>query len=137
MIHDYCASHGHTTTSLTCYTHLKCFHGHPPACLDWTEICNGKVHCLEGHYDEGYCWQLELVGNVHLTLDRNSETFYEYIVVQLVFGYDDRICRDLFITSSCILMHQNILKESMFSVKQYSVSDKCWMVCKCNFAITT
>jgi hypothetical protein len=39
--------------------HLKCNRGPFPSCLDWTEICDGKVDCLDGEYDEEHCWQLE------------------------------------------------------------------------------
>ncbi|CAF4819330.1 unnamed protein product, partial [Rotaria sp. Silwood2] len=34
--------------------------GPAPACLDWTEICDGKVDCLDGGLDEQNCWQLEV-----------------------------------------------------------------------------
>ncbi|CAF1478454.1 unnamed protein product [Adineta steineri] len=42
-------------TDLTCYIHLQCNRGHPSACLDWTEICNGQIDCLDGGLDEEYC----------------------------------------------------------------------------------
>ncbi|CAF3856481.1 unnamed protein product, partial [Rotaria sp. Silwood1] len=50
---------------LPCYTHLQCDrtgdHGQTPgACLDWREICDGEVHCLDGGRDEEQCWQLEI-----------------------------------------------------------------------------
>ncbi len=32
----------------SCYIHLKCNLGPPPACLDWREICDGKVDCMDG-----------------------------------------------------------------------------------------
>ncbi|CAF1503122.1 unnamed protein product [Adineta ricciae] len=47
-------------SDITCYTHLKCNRGLLSACLDWSEICDGVVNCLDGNFDEEHCWQLEL-----------------------------------------------------------------------------
>lgn len=44
----------------TCYTLLSCKRGASPACLDWREICNGRVDCLDGNQDEQNCFELEL-----------------------------------------------------------------------------
>ena len=45
-------------TTLTCYTHFECNRGSKSICLDWTEICDGVVHCQHG-VDEEHCWQLQ------------------------------------------------------------------------------
>ncbi|CAF2391521.1 unnamed protein product [Rotaria sp. Silwood2] len=58
IIHDFYL-HGYEPTTLTCYVHLQCDRGPAPACLDWSEICDGKVDCLDGGRDEEHCWQLE------------------------------------------------------------------------------
>jgi len=29
-------------------------------CLDWTDICDGKIDCMNGGVDEKHCWQLEM-----------------------------------------------------------------------------
>ncbi|UJR24260.1 hypothetical protein I4U23_027227 [Adineta vaga] len=47
-------------TNLSCYTHLKCMRGQDPLCLDWREICDGKIDCLNDGIDEDDCWQLEI-----------------------------------------------------------------------------
>jgi hypothetical protein len=46
-------------TNLTCYIHLDCNRGQPPFCLDWREICDGKIDCLGDGVDEMNCSQLE------------------------------------------------------------------------------
>ena len=44
---------------MTCYTHLRCNRGMPPACLDWREICDGKVDCAnDDENDESFCEEL-------------------------------------------------------------------------------
>ena len=45
---------------MTCYTHLQCNRGSGSACLDWTEICDGQIQCVDGGHDEEHCWQLEI-----------------------------------------------------------------------------
>ncbi len=34
--------------------------GSLPSCLDWSEICDGKIDCADGDFDEKYCWKLEI-----------------------------------------------------------------------------
>lgn len=33
-------------TNLTCYIHIKCNRGLLPMCLDWREVCDGRIDCL-------------------------------------------------------------------------------------------
>ncbi|CAF0975520.1 unnamed protein product [Adineta steineri] len=46
--------------TLTCYMHMKCDLHSFLTCLDWREICDGKVNCLDGGEDEKYCVELEM-----------------------------------------------------------------------------
>ena len=47
--------------STTCYTHLSCKYGGSEfACLDWREVCDGKVDCADGGNDEKHCLELEM-----------------------------------------------------------------------------
>ena len=45
---------------LICSIHLPCSRGSFLICLDWREICNGRVDCEETGIDEMNCFQLEL-----------------------------------------------------------------------------
>ncbi|CAF3940064.1 unnamed protein product, partial [Adineta steineri] len=47
-------------TTLTCYIHMKCDNHSFLTCLDWREICDGKVNCLDNGEDEKYCVELEM-----------------------------------------------------------------------------
>lgn len=46
--------------AITCYTHITCDRGPAPMCLDWREICDNKIDCINGGQDEEYCFVLEL-----------------------------------------------------------------------------
>ncbi|CAF3330624.1 unnamed protein product [Rotaria socialis] len=47
-------------TNLTCYIHLECNRGGSPLCLDWREICDGRIDCLNDAADEKNCFELEI-----------------------------------------------------------------------------
>jgi hypothetical protein len=47
-------------TNLTCYMHLQCNRGPAPICLDWREICDGRIDCLGDGIDERQCIDLEI-----------------------------------------------------------------------------
>ncbi len=42
----------------TCYVHLPCDRGPAPSCLDYREVCDGKIDCKDGQ-DEEFCFELE------------------------------------------------------------------------------
>ncbi|CAF4304670.1 unnamed protein product, partial [Adineta steineri] len=44
----------------TCYILLECDRGGSSMCLDWREICNGRIDCLNGGIDEIQCFNLEI-----------------------------------------------------------------------------
>ena len=50
---------GYRMENLTCYTYLKCDRGSSLSCLDWTEICDGYVDCVNDAVDETPCWILQ------------------------------------------------------------------------------
>jgi hypothetical protein len=44
----------------TCYPFVNgCYRGPSPSCLDWREVCDGKMDCLNGE-DEKFCFELEI-----------------------------------------------------------------------------
>ncbi|CAF0832608.1 unnamed protein product [Adineta ricciae] len=46
-----------------CYSYMYgCYRGPDPMCLDWREICDGKIDCIGDHFgiDEEYCYELEI-----------------------------------------------------------------------------
>lgn len=47
-------------TNLTCYMYLHCNRGPAPICLDWREICDGRIDCLGDGIDEKNCFNLEI-----------------------------------------------------------------------------
>ena len=53
-------SNGMTMHSLTCYIHLECDRGEGNLCLDWREICDGYVDCLNDGIDELNCIEMEM-----------------------------------------------------------------------------
>ncbi len=59
-IHDFYRFHKSTSTNLTCYAHLQCNYALFLTCLDWSDICDGKIDCLDDASDEEHCWQLEI-----------------------------------------------------------------------------
>ncbi|CAF0737960.1 unnamed protein product [Adineta steineri] len=44
----------------TCYILLECNRGGSYLCLDWREICDGRIDCLNDGVDEASCFQLEI-----------------------------------------------------------------------------
>ena len=51
----------HLQNPTSCYIELTCDYLYPfPLCLDWREVCDGTVHCLNGAQDEKHCFELEL-----------------------------------------------------------------------------
>ena len=44
----------------TCYILIECDRGGPLMCLDWREVCDGRIDCLNGGVDEMQCSDLEI-----------------------------------------------------------------------------
>ena len=59
IIYDF-YSRAYNPTTMTCYQHLQCSRGPSSSCLDWTEICDEHIDCLNDGADEEHCWQLTI-----------------------------------------------------------------------------
>ncbi|CAF1457168.1 unnamed protein product [Adineta ricciae] len=140
----------------TCFTHLKCNRSPLPICLDWSEICDGVVNCLDGNLDEEHCWQLELnqceqneyqctMGQCipiefvddhlrsHDCLDGSDEAHDRFTVhngflskAETYVRLDDLRCAATFLTSSCDYYRTWELIDAMFSIQDSSIPKKCW-----------
>lgn len=49
----------YSISNLTCYMHLTCDRGGSELCLDWREVCDGRIDCFNGA-DEVQCFDLEV-----------------------------------------------------------------------------
>lgn len=135
--------------TMTCYKHLECDHGSSSACLDWRDICNGQIDCLNDGIDEKDCWKLEIKQckeNEHRCLNgqcmpiqisktglfrstclnksaMTTPTFGFSVDCQATYnlfrGCDDIICSLNSLTSSC---HRN--RESQLLIAMYSNEDE-------------
>ena len=146
---------------MTCYKHLECNHGGSTTCLDWRNICNGQIDCLNDAIDEKDCWQLKVKQcneNERLCLNGQcmkiltSETvFFRIICIgisdfryqectglgcpikySLFNEYDDQGCSRNFLTGSCYLGHDSQLLISMYSNENESLlSNNCSLALRC------
>ncbi|CAF3517106.1 unnamed protein product, partial [Rotaria sp. Silwood2] len=60
IVNEFYKVNRYEPTNLICYMHLQCDRGLPPSCLDWSEVCDGKIDCLDGGLDEKHCWKIEI-----------------------------------------------------------------------------
>ncbi|CAF0809741.1 unnamed protein product [Adineta steineri] len=160
IINHFYSNYEYIPTTLTCYTHLKCDRGPHPACLDWTDICNGHIDCLDGDFDEQHCWQLEInecqdheyrcsngecipqsfykdSGSNWDCTDMSDELpifllpYHHCNTNDMSFKCEDFMCVLNPLTSSCIEQRHELLLYGMFSTKQNTISDECWSAFKC------
>ncbi|CAF1448019.1 unnamed protein product [Adineta ricciae] len=137
--------------AFTCYIDLNCEYRLNFSCLDWTEICDEKIDCLNNGIDEEHCWQLEVnqckdneiqcySGQcipleffrdspfIRDCLDQFDEADYLGI---LGFAEDDTVCRRSFFSRSCLYGRIQTLIERSYSTNNDSVSMDCWSALKC------
>ncbi|CAF4825476.1 unnamed protein product [Rotaria sp. Silwood1] len=55
-----------------CYVLLKCNRGPSVLCLDWREICDGKIDCLHNEIDEENCGEIEMS---NMLINNNANEF--------------------------------------------------------------
>ena len=155
LINEFYQMNMYNPKDLTCYEHLQCHRGPSPSCLDWSEICDGKIDCLDGGFDEEYCWQLEMnecEENEYRC--RNGRCIPQSFVNDRLIGYDcldgsdeyhtmacstnrriqhffpSYICEDVTctsspFTSSCVAEREDLLMKSSYSNKNSFPSEIC------------
>ena len=149
------------TGTLTCYIHLECDYGTKSACLDWTDICDGQINCLNDGIDEKYCWELEInqcnedeyrckIGQCM------AKSFYDdgsiipdcidtenNLIVRkgyahsclgeyaILFKCADKMCRSSGLTNSCEPKRHDLIHNALYSIQPKSKSDNCWLAFTC------
>ena len=161
IIHRFHQVFEYNPINLTCYEHLHCDRRHSPVFLDWTEICNGQIDCLDNGIDEKHCWQFEIhqcrdneyrcsngqcipqiFHREHIwhpdCLDSSDDSRIhssnreEYSKYPALFMTEDIVCKDTPLTSSCSIKYQNLLFESFFmNNKNDSIQEECRPALKC------
>ena len=83
-------SHPYAPRALTCFTQLQCDHSSRSGCLDWTDVCNGEIDCLNDGIDEKDCWQLQINECDEENQFRcdNGECIAKTFVADDVYGYE-------------------------------------------------
>ncbi|CAF1336384.1 unnamed protein product [Adineta ricciae] len=160
MIDSFYNNQDYNPTDLTCYMHLQCYRGPAPACLDWTEICDGRVDCLDNGLDEQHCWQLEInackddeyrclngqciphsFAREKLESADCIDGTDELPIFVLPYGScnslehgfrcEDTACSPKLFTSSCVLKREALLLQAHFSLQHPDVEDQCWFAFRC------
>jgi hypothetical protein len=95
IIYNFYESDVFTQSTLTCYVHLKC---NGNLCLDWSEIYDGEMNCLNGA-DEEHCFELKMN-----ECDENEYRCKNGQCIPKSFYKDDLIFRDCIDQSDSYLM---------------------------------
>ena len=154
LLHSVYTQQFYVPNELTCYQHIKCDRGPLPACLDWSEVCNGKNDCLNGGHDEEYCWELETNeceeneyrcknGQCIMQLDSADQFGYGCLDVWYdipsklrnerscstngipSINCEDIRCFEKAFTSSCLDGRTQLLENILFSDQVLSVNSNC------------
>ena len=160
MINDFYPTFPYEPTEFTCYKHLKCDRGPDPLCLDWSEICDGKIDCSNGGIDEEHCWKLEvnecgedeyrclngqcIPRSFYLDdpitpdcLDQTDEQRERLYPNRNCHGQEpsmmcvDIACTGMVLTRSCLAQRTNSLVKVMFSIEDKNVSSECLLAVRC------
>ena len=160
IITDYYHSYPYHPTSLTCYEHVICDRGPGVSCLDWSEICDGKIDCLSNGIDEKHCWLLEIHqceeneyrcrngqcipqafyrddSHVFDCLDGSDEVrrntrVYKFCDLAIPsLSCEDLTCVSTFLTPSCTQQRTDLLLNAIYSSNDRSVSEPCWSAFRC------
>jgi len=166
IISTYYKIYEYEPNELTCYTHLKCNRGSNTICLDWSEICNGQIDCIDTGIDEENCWQLEInqcqndeyrcrngqcipqsfnrdsslipdcLDGSDTPLRIGNTPYCHSLYAHLTMRCDDTVCQDSPLTSSCIRNRYRLLFEDMFISQKNLTNEKCWIAIRCLFRLS-
>ncbi|CAF3806328.1 unnamed protein product [Rotaria sp. Silwood1] len=143
-----------------CYAYLQCNRGPYPACLRWQEICDGRLDCTDGRFDEEHCWQLEInqcnddefrCANgqcipksfyrddpyTYDCLDTSDEVQFslkkDVSCPTLVpsFGCEEKVRLYSKLHKIAIVEIPTTLIKGLYSVKDDSISEQCWLAFNC------
>jgi hypothetical protein len=132
------------------------------SCLDWSEICDGKIDCLDSGVDEEHCWQLEIhecndneyrcmngqcipksffrdQDQIIDCIDSSDKTVF-YLGVnpychreEPSFRCDDVRCQDPPWESFCRDDRRIFFWNAMYTIQNNSIYDDCWSMLRCIF----
>ncbi|CAF1018247.1 unnamed protein product [Adineta steineri] len=108
----------HLAIKLTCYILLECVRGSSYICLDWREVCDGRVDCLNGGVDELQCFDLEIN-----ECDENEYRCHNGLCIPEYFWtYESAIavCADLSDTSIVPRCPLSYIGFDIFECEEYS-----------------
>lgn len=102
-------------TNLSCYIHLKCRRGPGLAnCLDWREVCDGKVDCIGDGEDERDCLEMEVNECAH-----NEYRCHNGMCIPPMFYHDNRFNPDcLDSTDEFVHDYTNCFKDPGFRCEE-------------------
>jgi len=151
---------------MTCYDHLECHRSNSYTCLDWTEICDGHIDCLNDGIDEKDCWQLEInqcnqneyrCSNgecipilFYEKTELFTDCFYHEVIINTkvdAFGScnlryhsfdrcDDITCPYSPLTSSCSRDRQYYIFMTMYINDNNSLSSDSWLSLTCYLGLS-
>ena len=160
IITSYYRTYPYHPSTLTCYEHLSCDRGPGRSCLDWSEICDGKIDCLVNGIDEESCWLLEINqcetneyrcrngqcipqafyrdhSNVFDCLDASDEIRQNIRLYQSCemnapsLACEDLTCASTFLSPSCVYERTSLLMDEIYLSNDSSVSEPCWSAFRC------
>ncbi|CAM4765337.1 unnamed protein product [Rotaria magnacalcarata] len=105
-------------THSTCYVLLKCDRGAEPMCLDWREVCDGRIDCLNDGVDESQCFQLEIN-----ECSENEYRCHNGLCIPKKYwqdGFDEAECLDKSDLSYSVPCPDTYLRLSMFICEEYA-----------------
>ncbi|CAF4978062.1 unnamed protein product, partial [Rotaria sp. Silwood1] len=103
---------------LPCYIHIKCNRGGKNICLDWREICNGRIDCIDEGLDESFCFDMEIN-----ECEDNEYRCHNGLCIPDEFwenGFGDADCLDRSDEFADVLYSYNCFRDPTFRCEEHS-----------------